>query len=281
MRRPLLINLVLLVVVAALGLTVWLAPEERPAEPPPLTALDPSGIKLVRLHNRHGELELRKGETGWEMAVPYRVAANAPRIELLLGITAAKSLRQFPLPDDRLAEFGLNPPLATLELDQTRIEVGGTDPLQHRRYLRIGDTLHLINDRFPQHLLAAPGEFADPALLSASTKLIAIHTPDWRLTQGEDGKLALEPPQPDLSMDDLNRKFDQWRSARAVAVLPAPPEEGAQEIELLPADTPQPLRFRILKRERGLLLVRSDLGLAYRMPDGSDLLDPPTPETIP
>jgi hypothetical protein len=280
MRRPQLINLALLAVVTVLGLTVWLIPEERPAEPPPLTALDPSGITRVWLQNRHGELELRKGETGWEMTTPYRVAANTPRIELLLGIAAAKSLGQFPLPGDRLAEFGLDPPLATLELDQTRIEVGGTDPLQHRRYLRIGDTLHLINDRFPQHLLATPEEFIDPALVSAGPKLIAIHTPDWQLRQEQDGKLVLEPPQPGLSMDDLNRRFDQWRSARAIAVLPAPSGKGDGEIELRLSDA-QPLRFRILKRGEELLLVRPDLGLAYRLPDGSDLLDPPTPETTP
>ncbi len=280
MKRPLLINLALLAVVTVLGLTVWLIPEEQPAEPPPLTALDPSGIQRVRLQNRHGELELRKGDAGWEMTAPYRVAANAPRIELLLGIADAKSLARFPLPGDRLAEFGLNPPLATLELDQTRIEVGGTEPLQHRRYLRIGDTLHLIADRFPQHLLAAPEEFVAPELLSAGSKPSAIRTPDWTLTQGQDGKLALEPPQPDLSMDDLNRKFDQWRSARAVAVLPAPSGKGDGEIELRLSDAP-PLRFRIVKRGEGLLLVRSDLGLAYRLPDGSDLLDPPAPDTTP
>ena len=281
MKRPLLVNLALLALVGVLGLAVWLTPEERAVEPPPLTNLDPGDIQFIRLHNRLGELELRKGDTGWEMTAPYSMAANTPRIELLLGIAAAKSLAQFPVPADRLPEFGLDSPLAVLELNQTRIEVGSTDPMYHRRYLRIGDTLHLIRDRFPQHLLAAPEEFVGPQLLSPRHKLISIHTPDWRLSLEADGKLALEPPQPDLSMDDLNRKFDQWRSTRAVAVLPAPAEFAGKEIELLSADSPQPLRFRILKQEQELLLVRLDLGIAYRLPADSDLLDPPAAEPTP
>jgi hypothetical protein len=281
MKRPLLINLALLLLVAVLAVAVWLAPEEQPAEPPPLTNLDPAGIRHLRLHNRHGELELQREDTGWEMVQPYPVPANSPRVELLLGIATAKSLGQFPVPADRLTEFGLNPPLATLELDRTRIEVGGIDPLHHRRYLRIGNTLHLITDRFPQHLLATPEEFVAPELLPTGKKLIAIRTPGWRLTQEKDGTLTLEPPQPGLSMDDLNRKFDQWRSARAIAVLPAPAGSGDREIELLLADSPQPLRFQMQKREKELLLVRPDLGLAYRLPDGSNLLDPPRTNDTP
>ena len=43
------------------------------------------------------------------------------------------------------------------------IEVGNTEPLQHHRYLRVGEQLHLVRDIYPQQLFATPDYYlAEP-----------------------------------------------------------------------------------------------------------------------
>jgi hypothetical protein len=84
--------------------------------------------------------------------------ANQTKIEGLLEITQTKSIRRFEAPPD-LAEFGLSPPQAILTLNKTRIEMGTLHPMNKRRYMRIGNLIHLINDRFPHHSQATAESF--------------------------------------------------------------------------------------------------------------------------
>jgi hypothetical protein len=97
-----------------------------------------------------------------QIGKPHDTKANEPKIERLLKIANTASTEHFPLPDGDRAQFGLDPPMAELRLDDTRLEIGGTHPIDHRRYVLVGDTVHLINDHFAHHLLAPAKDYAMP-----------------------------------------------------------------------------------------------------------------------
>jgi hypothetical protein len=157
-------NIGLFVLVASLGILTWLQPKPIPEEPmPPLTMLDPEQVENIELTTRNGEtLTLEKRKGSWQMIKPHDTKANEPKIERLLKIANTASTEHFPLPDGDRAQFGLDPPMAELRLDDTRLEIGGTHPIDHRRYVLVGDTVHLINDHFAHHLLAPAKDYAMP-----------------------------------------------------------------------------------------------------------------------
>ncbi len=275
-KRQLWINLGLLGLVLLLAALVWLTHEESSTpELPVLTALQPEQIHTIRIRNKNGEFELARQGDGWVMTRPYKSAANGVRIEQLLPIASTPSFEHFSVPEERLREFGLAEPQAELWLNDLAIQMGSTNPIHHRRYLRMGDTVHLIADRFPHHLLSTAEGFVALELLPPGGNLRAIHTPQWQLAKETDGRLTLNPPNPALTTDDLNRKFDQWRFTQAIGVTPLPPETSEETLELILDGREAPLRFLIVRREKQTLLLRPDLGIAYRLPGGPELLAPP------
>ncbi len=278
-KRQLWINLGLFGLVLLLAALVWLTPEESATpEHIALTQLQPEQIHTIRIRNRHGEFELTRQGDGWAMTRPYQTIANGVRIGQLLPMVSTPSIKQFPAPQERLQEFGLKEPQAVLWLNDLQIQMGGTNPIHHRRYLRIGDTIHLIADRFPHHLLSTAEGFIALELLPPGTTLQAIQTPEWKLTKEQDGRLILDPPNPSLSMDDLNRKFDQWRRARATSVKVQAATESATPVEITLDSQETPVRFQITQRGSYTLLINPELNLAYILPKGLDLLPAPGPK---
>ncbi len=61
-------------------------------------------------------------------------------------------------------KLGLEPPVATLEVDGTVLKFGTTDAIHNDRYVEVGGTIALVPDRFSALLFATPeGEVAAPA----------------------------------------------------------------------------------------------------------------------
>jgi hypothetical protein len=278
-QRPLWINLGLLGLVLLLAMLVWLSPEESAApKQAALTNLRPEQIHTIHIKNRRGAFTLTREGSDWVMTQPHQTPANKARISQLLAIASTHSFERFPLPQEQLQEFGLAEPQATLQLNDTTIQMGNTNPIHHRRYLRIGDTIHLIGDRYPHHLLAAAEGFVALELLPPGSTLRSIQTPEWRLTQEPDGRVTLDPPNPELSADDLNRKFDQWRRARATQIKLRAATETDQPVELTLDNRDTPLRFRLATRDSYTLLIDPKQDLAYILPKDTELLAPPTPK---
>lgn len=275
MRRPLLINGFLLGLALLLGWLTWLSIEDQHKdEQTYLTGLIPDQINQIEINNSGPSFRLQREAEGWIMVEPYQVAADSKRIERLLEISRSVSTSRFQAPQD-LAEYGLKPPQAVLTLNQTRIEMGSTHPMNQRRYLRVGKQIHLIKDRFPHHLQARAENFVSPSLLPPGSRVMAIKTPQWQLTFAPSGKASLNPPIPDISNDALNGKRDEWRVALASKVMPITPGEDLGQIEIQLENEPQPINFGIGRSQTGTLLLRKDLGLAYLVSKDSKLLDPP------
>jgi hypothetical protein len=138
---------------------------ERVLAPALLTTLDPATISRVEV--RCSSCRTRRFERdagGWRMLEPYSLPANADAVAHLLAVAHASVRMRQPLRGYDLAKLGLDPARITLQLNDLSIAFGDEDPIEHDRYVRIGDELLRVPDRFSARLLETPeSELADPA----------------------------------------------------------------------------------------------------------------------
>jgi hypothetical protein len=164
MTRRWALNLLLLILVAALATLVRreLEVSERIST---LTGLEPDQIAEIVL-DRPGDPEIRLARTsqGWRMQAPYEVAAEAGRVDQLVRIAATMVHRTLPNAPDAEG-LGTDPGRVRLTLDGLGLRFGDTDPLGERRYVAVGDRVHLIDDGFQHHLLAAAEDYVARRLL--------------------------------------------------------------------------------------------------------------------
>ncbi len=260
------LNLILLAAVLVLGVVAFLQPgleEEKPAKPA-LTTLDPERIQRIEIQRpRQDSIVLRRQGDQWQLRLDERwLPANAWRIRQLLELARSPSETRFPAPAE-LAQYGLAEPRISLRLDTVTLLFGDSEPLTHRRYVRLDDTIHLIDDRHYIHLVAADTDYLRPAPLPAQTRIEALELPDGqRLQRDEDGNWQLQPPR-DISQDRINRLLDQWRQAQAMQVSRHSPGKDRIRLQL---DDGRWLGFDQTEAEGEWLLIRNDLGLAYHFP---------------
>lgn len=152
--------LLLLLLLPLLLLITWLEPGiERPVVQP-LTSLQPNLVDRIIISDSSGRrIELKRRSDHWSMLQPTPGSANGERIKQLLGITRTRSHTSFRVDDEKLAEYGLKPAHLMLQLNELQLLFGDNDPVHQRRYVKIGDQVHLIDDGFQHHLLALPAAF--------------------------------------------------------------------------------------------------------------------------
>lgn len=282
MSRRALVNLTLLGMVAALALVVWLEPGKE-EEPPrsPVTGVDGAAVERIVIDYAGGRpgltLERRGGD--WWLAVPYDLPANDFKVQTLLDLLDAPSLGTVSVAGDSLAPFGLAPPRAVVRFDDFPVAFGDTEAINGHRYVRAGNRVHLVQDRyFPQLNTAATG-FVSYSLLAPDTRPVAIHLGRWRV-QREDEDWRVVPPEAGLVVDAGARLARAWQEARAIVVRQhdTTAATAGKEVVVELREGKQSITFRVLKADGDSLFVRPDKGLAYVVPEhlATRLLEPET-----
>ena len=239
MTRRWALNLLLLILVAALATLVRreLEVSERIST---LTGLEPDQIAEIVL-DRPGDPEIRLARTsqGWRMQAPYEVAAEAGRVDQLVRIAATMVHRTLPNAPDAEG-LGTDPGRVRLTLDGLGLRFGDTDPLGERRYVAVGDRVHLIDDGFQHHLLAAAEDYVARRLLPPGFR------PGAGTLEGE--------PLPASALEELG-------GLTAERVEPLGEEISGRVLSLEPLEGGSGLRFLISEDAR--VWTRLDLRLRY------------------
>ncbi len=258
MKPKLLLNLVLLVVLAALAGVAFFEPGKQEPKPVYLTDLDVDAINRFELTNQES-LVFEKRDGHWWLDSPIQAPANDIRIRQLLNIAKAESQAHYPVKPEDLAKFALDKPLAVLNLGRLTLLFGGLEPIDMLRYVQIGETLHLVSDDFSHHLLAKATDYVDKKLLPEDSKIKELLMPGLSAKLGDKGQWNLEPPGDAAAMSELS---NAWQSARAIEVKRHEGLPQGDTIHIVLTDG-KSLEFVILQREPDILLVRPDWKLEY------------------
>ncbi len=268
MTSRLWLNLGLLVLVGVLVLIVIYEPgKEVDPLPTRLTSLDPELVSHVYLKRITGkDIELAKEPDGqWWMHNPYYLPANDFRIESLLRLTQAESLSRHSLKELQPSTYGLDTPRAVVTFNRTeQIKFGDTEPLQHRRYVQIGDQLHTIIDTFYYQAAGNPTLYLSHSLLPPKSNIVKLVLPDLQLTL-KDGQWQRSPSHPGVSADASIELINHWQLTQALELRPVEIKDGKADIKVYLRNQAEPIRFKLMQTEDEISLVRLGMGLQYML----------------
>lgn len=282
MNQRVLLNLLLLIGVLALIAVVYFKPGiETPPTLPPLTTLDSDQIKRIDIVRDKSTVTLERRDGSWWIAGDTPIAADPMQIESLLGLAGAVPERSYAVGELDLAKLKLAPPETTLRLDNTELQFGATDPLQGLRYVRIGDRVHMIMDRYQNILQGQRTQLASRKLLPVDADIVALELPGVKLAKN-DKAWTVEPANDKLSADAPQQLVDAWKNASALWVRSYQKAAGNKPVTVTLADG-QKLVFELRQAEGETLLARPDIGLQYQLPEESakPLLELAQPEEQP
>jgi hypothetical protein len=232
MRGRLWLNLALAIAVAALALLAWRQPGKAP--PPAdikLTALDPRSVKRIEFHPPRGEgFALTREGKDWFIEQP-RLRAQPFRVETILELPGAVSAAQLTLADNKDNGFGVDPPQARVLFDETEIAFGLTNPVGLRRYVRVGDAVHLIDDRWFHHAASRWTDWVDRRLLPDGVTLTRVQLPDVTLARAGVNWQA-SPEKPGIGADAITELVTEWQRAYAMDVESAEAPADAKPLRL-------------------------------------------------
>jgi hypothetical protein len=296
------LNLGLLILAGALAIVaVYLPGVKKTAPLPALTSLTPAAITSIRIErDAQPAIALKKEASGdvqgstnvgrsqlpasrdtgtslygasgrmpgatWRLTEPLQLPANTVVVESLLGLTQAASHAQWVAASLDLEKFKLKSPRIRVRLNDVELGFGDTEPLEGRRYVLAGNTVHLITDGYYPKLIAPPASFVSLALLPGPEPLKEIELPGLTLRHDAQGWSA----QPGAPPDAVNTLAQEWTAAQALQVrlytAPASRIKPVETVTLRQEGTQPPLRFIIVSRAPELILARPELGVQYHLP---------------
>ena len=263
LSRRWLINCALIVVIAALawaGLRFDTGPEEKSS--PRISSLKVEEINQVELQLDELKLRLQRVDNGWRITAPIDWPADAANVERLLSILKLESSALAELADVDPQALGLQPPKASLRLNDTILLFGATNNIGGRRYLLIESSLYLLPD---VHLaFAAQGLLGvvDRRLLPEPFDITALRLPglELRLDSGGQWQSSGEAATP---QEQLELLVDNWQALPAGRIHPFDPDSDTGElIEARFADG-QHIEFRLLATKPEIIIANPRIGLKY------------------
>ncbi len=259
--------------IALAGLLALVVYEPGTTEAPAaekLTTLMPETVQKISIvSTRHAPLLLEKKSGQWQMQAPLKMPANVGRIQLLLKVLQTKSIARYPMSRVDANQLQLDAPNLSLTFDNLLLRFGATDALGGSRYVQVGNTVHLITDRYSHLAKGKATDFVSSALLPPASVIDELVLPSLHLAQQGMHWLANEKP---ANADAIQSLLNEWRHARALrvselakTVMPLKATESIT-VTLGKEANKQTLHFSLLRNDSEIILQRQDLGIEYHFP---------------
>jgi Domain of unknown function (DUF4340) len=263
-----LLNLVLLVIAGTLAAVIALRPGTRQADTPqPVTGIDPQTITRIELTRSKGDaLKFIRTDGHWQIDTTPALPADDFQVQTVLALLTADVVRKYAAASLDLAQVGLDPPQTIASYDHTRLELGTTDALDGLRYVRLGDTVYLVADRFAHLLNAGVSNFLQRGLLPEGVTITGLQLPGLALNQTDGVHWQLHPDDPAASADNIHALLNNWLHASALYVTRGDASGARESIQIRLREQQQPLEFALVARTPELVLARPDRGMQYHFP---------------
>ena len=286
------LNLILMAIVLVLAGALYFGQKKEPPKGAPLTALKVEAISKLTLHHPNAaDIVAEKKDGRWALTAPVQVAADPYELNSLLNVATAEAKSSLDPKDvKKLADLGLDPPGFSLSLNDTKVDFGGTEPLNYHRYVETGGKISLIDDPPASALDADYSDLVGKGLLPLGAEIVSVTVPGLKVSRSADGKSwTADPADAKAGSDELQRFIDTWSNARSLwnAAMPADAKPVANpQVAVIALKDGSSLSFNITGRDPQFVLERADLKLQYDLAksDADKLLklpEPPAPPATP
>jgi hypothetical protein len=232
-----------------------------------LSSLTEATIKDITITRQTSDtVKFKKINNHWFMTSPYKVRANIFYIESILQITKANSVSQFNISNTDKNKFKLNPPQATLKLNDQLFLFGTNEQLNLNRYILTNKKLYLLPDRYFYLLNIVTTGYVDHALLAKGDKIIKLKLNDMTI-ELKNAKWEVKPEPKNSSADDIVQLISEWNNSQVVEIkkLSDTSEQKNFSIEVKLDNKLPAIIFDVIVKEDYYLFIRPDLKLQYKL----------------
>lgn len=262
MQSRALLNFFLLVLVVLLSAYVYFSNQQKQVSSPEIRLTQLSAEQVTRINIRHNEreIELQKGDDTWRMLHPIAIEANKFRVDTLLNMLDTAGHAAYKASELDLGQYGLADPATSIRFNDEVIEFGITNPINDYRYVRAGDSVHLIDDHFYPLLSSQVGTLVARELIGGGAEIVKLELPEQTLHRDDSNRWHSSA---DIDPDAINEALYHWNHAQAFGVHNYMPRESLGDIRVHLAGASEPIEFMITDTDPWLIIARPDLDIEY------------------
>lgn len=265
MRYGARLNTGLAVMLALLVAVVLLLDDDEATATPAVLDVEFNEVRTMRIESGdRPALAFERAGDGWRMLSPLVLDADLGRLQNIIAGLNVAAHASYPVTETDLVALELEPPRARLVIDDMAFEFGDTSPADGRRYLRQGDTIHLVDDLVYFRLGGTVHSWARRQPLPPGSRITRIETAEFVIVRdGDEWSLAGGMA---ADADDLQRVVDAWANALAAEVAATDPERADGIDVAITLDDGPTIGFRLYRTDVHMVVARSDAGIEYRLP---------------
>ena len=225
-----------------------------------LTQLSAEDVTQIHIRHNQRRIELKRKNGKWRMLEPINIEANSFRIDTLLNLLNTVSHAAYAVTDIELDKFGLSEASTSISFNDISIDFGIINPINNYRYVRIGDSVHLIDDHYYPLLSSQTGTLVARELIAADAVIDKLVLPEQTLHRDEnDFRHSSATAGPDA----INETLHHWQHSQAFGVHNYMQREPLANISVYLAGNAEPVQFYVTDVEPWLIIARPDLDIEY------------------
>jgi len=261
MSKRLLLNLLLVLVLSILIGLAFFSPRETVA-PSAFSQLEYNMVDSIIIEHKQQRTSIKKSVDGWQITEPFLVEADEFRIQAILNILSESAATHYDITAADYKKFSLNPPLATLTLNQQRFLFGATSPVNDQRYVLTNNKLFLISDTHFALISSGFKNIIRRQLFASNTKFLAIDFDNTHLSINDKG--GWQSNHAGQSSDDIQKFITNWQHIQAFAVTDASKPFNGTSVSFKTSDNL--IIKRIIKQtDINTIVINPETELAYQL----------------
>lgn len=225
-----------------------------------LTQLSAEEVTQIIIRHNQRRIELKRKHGKWHMLEPINIEANSFRIDTLLNLLNTVSHAAYATTDMELDKLGLSEASTSISFNDILIDFGFVNPINNYRYVRINNTVHLIDDNFYPLLSSQTGTLVARELIAADAVIDKLLLPEQSLHRDESN---LWHSSANIGPDAINETLHHWQHSQAFGVHNYMQREPLEDISVYLAGNAEPVQFYVTDVEPWLIIARPDLDIEY------------------
>jgi len=271
MNKRNILNLGLIVFIAIAASIGFFDKPDTIEDKPSITSLTQADVKSIRIKRLDKkDIVIKKIHNKWQLTEPYNTATNQFRIDTLLRLVETIPKSSYPLKNSE--NYGLGTPKLVVqfnqgESNQVDIKFGDSEPIKMRRYIAVGNKLHITNDTYFYALNSVATDYINHKLLPDDISISRLVLPELKI-EFKDEAWQVKPAQKDFSVDSVNELISEWKNLISINIQPfkLKIKSSAKNTIKIFSKNASTYTYTIIKNDDEFILVDSLKGLQYTFP---------------